>query len=230
MPLLSTRERCVGRFVPIAWALSDIKTALWERDNSNEMTSGAEGPAVVLTTSEQLQVLHSFEKAGLDFRAHCGQTAALMAQPVPYPYFHLLKIMLFCSLTIMGYGQAELMAGSWLSLLLYAITCAVMIGLQEIAVALSDPFGNDTVDLNVNTFLKAARTNALSLLKLQTHHRSGEHAAKAKALQQAMMDAQRMTKTVQPPVTVGTQKVKVAMLAAAGTVITAVTAVGRDSV
>ena len=45
-----------------------------------------------------------------------------------------------------------------------------------------------------------------------------------------MMNAQRMTKTVQPPVTVGTQKVKVAMLAAAGTVITAVTAVGRDSV
>ena len=55
----------------------------------------------------QLTIYGSFETAALQFRAHCGQTAALMAQPIPYPYFHALKTLLILSLLSLGYAEVR---------------------------------------------------------------------------------------------------------------------------
>lgn len=202
-------------FVPIVWALSDIKTALWERDG-NILQTGSTPPSLpkdtpaaqgtptasgrpatakdvptdtgspkvkskvrlpVLTTMPQLKIFDSFESAGFAFRAHCGQTAALMAQPVPYPYFHTLKLLLLLSLMVVGYAQVQLLNDKWVtSLPLYAMVCGIMIGLQEVAIAMSDPFGDDAIDLDVPGYLRSANTNAVAFLSLfQQQRPAGQH-------------------------------------------------------
>ena len=44
----------------------------------------------------------SQEKA-FAFRGHCGQIHNLLQQPVPFPYFHILNLMLVITLTIVAY-------------------------------------------------------------------------------------------------------------------------------
>ena len=103
--------------------------------------------APVLYTMPQLKIFDSFESHAFAFRGHCGQTNAMMASPVPYPYFHALKILLLLSLGALGYAQASLFKDDpLLSLFLYSTACAIMIGLQEIACAMADPFGDDAID------------------------------------------------------------------------------------
>jgi len=214
-------------FVPLTWALNDIKTALWERDGNILQTgSGAPTPPKdtppaagaspsgrpatakdtptdtgspkvkakvrqpVLTTMPQLKIFDSFETAAFQFRAHCGQTAALMAQPVPYPYFHALKTLLLLSLMVIGYAQVQLLQDKWItSLPLYAMLCGIMIGLQEVAIAMSDPFGDDAIDLDVPGYLKTANTNAVAFLTLFMQQRpAGQHTPLTPGMENPLID------------------------------------------
>ena len=53
-------------------------------------------------------------------------------------------------------------AGHWYFLLLsYIIVCFTMIGLQEIAVAMSDPFGDDDTDFDTTRLLEKCYNNVL---------------------------------------------------------------------
>jgi len=160
-------------------ALSASRTGV--KDTPTDAGSSPSRPkkvrAPVLTTMPQLKIYGSFEAAALQFRAHCGQTAALMAQPIPYPYFHALKTLLILSLVSLGYAQVVLMySQGFFSLPLYMIVCGIMIGLQEVAIAMSDPFGDDAIDLDVPGFLRGAHVNAVAFLTLPQQTRpAGQH-------------------------------------------------------
>jgi len=167
-------------FVPLAWALLDVKSALCagsSTSTTSDATAGSpQGKAAasrasrnsILTTVVQLNIFGSFERTAFGFRGQSGQTHALMAQPVPYPYFHALKLMLLIALVILGYGLAELESGP-MAFSIFTVVIAIMVGLQEVAVAMSDPFGDDAVDLDTKGYLESAEKNArayLDILKL----------------------------------------------------------------
>lgn len=84
-------------FVPLAWALLDVKSALCADSSTSAASDAAAGSPQgkaaasrasrnsILTTMPQLNIFGSFERVAFGFRGHSGQTHALMAQPVPYP-------------------------------------------------------------------------------------------------------------------------------------------------
>jgi len=84
---------------------------------------------------------------------------------VPYPYFHVVKIMLLIALTMTGYALIFVLHGMPVFTVgCFAIICLIMIGLQEIAAAMSDPFGDDEIDFDGERQLATAFNNAVALL------------------------------------------------------------------
>jgi len=51
-----------------------------------------------------------------------------------------------------------------LSMVVYVMICTITIGLQAVAVAMSDPFGSDDLDFDLETFIKGAYDNSISLI------------------------------------------------------------------
>ena len=87
----------------------------------------------------------------------------MLAQPVPFPYFHILTLMIVVILTIISYGLTFL-GNPVLIFVVFFLAAASLIGLKEVAVALSDPFGEDAVDFEVDKFISASYRDCLALL------------------------------------------------------------------
>ena len=158
-------------FLAASWALNEVKLGILK---DRPETPG--GPIKsVLTTMPQLTVFSNFNLIMQEFSGHCIATMEVLQQPVPFPYFHVLKLLLLVSLLILSYALIELLkANVVLSLTCYMVTCMIMIGLQQIAIGMSDPFGNDDVDFDIDVFLKHAYDNAVAKL-LDTRQPNGEY-------------------------------------------------------
>lgn len=136
-------------FLPVHWAMMEAEKQLRIADHSD-------------SKSETLMLQQLQEKA-FAFRGHCGQIHNLLQQPVPFPYFHILNLMLVITLTIVAYILVP--EGDWyLTLFIQFIASLVLLGLKEVAICLADPFGDDAVDFNVDVFLQAAYKNAVANL------------------------------------------------------------------
>ena len=158
-------------FLAASWALNEVKLAILK---DRPETPG--GPMKsVLTSMPQLTIFNMYNAIVQDFSAHCSATMEVLNQPVPFPYFHVLKLLLLLGLLILSYALIELLeANVVLSLFCYVITCTIMIGLEQIAIAMSDPFGFDEVDFDIDGFLKFAYDNAVAKL-LDTRQANGEY-------------------------------------------------------
>lgn len=148
-------------FLAATWALAEVRTAIIK--DKPEREGGPQKSQ--LTTMPQLSIFGNFEKCMEDFCAHCGATMEVLNQPVPFPYFHILKLLLLVALLILSYALIELLlANVFLSLTCYTVACFIMIGLEQIAIGMSDPFGNDEVDFDLDNFLQSAYDNAVAKL------------------------------------------------------------------
>jgi len=85
-----------------------------------------------------------------------------MTQPIPFPYFHTLTLMLSLNLLMCGYAMIEF--STVMTIPVFFIVCLVLLGLKETAVALSDPFGGDDVDFNVDIFMASMLANAKAMI------------------------------------------------------------------
>ena len=70
--------------------------------------------------------------------------------------------MLSVNLVLVAY--ALVFFNTYMSVPCYFITCLVMQGLKEVAVALSDPFGGDDVDFDVQEFMRVILENSKALI------------------------------------------------------------------
>ena len=176
-----------------------------------------------------MSVFEDFEKCVMRFKGHSGQAEALVKMPVPFAYFHILKLLLIVSLAFTSYAIAPSRRHVAVRLLLFSsphpptpthhlpravcTPCAsrhvrprrvrvrrttdqprclypvrsssrfklrpppliaprfvsrslitIIIGLQSIAIAMSDPFGRDDLDFDLQRFLMAAYDNAVAML------------------------------------------------------------------
>lgn len=90
-------------------------------------------------------------------------------QPVPFVYFHVLKLMMMVVNAIIGYELVNVFGEySWtLSVTIFATTCAMLLGLQEIAGVMADPFGSDDTDFDTQRVCADAYNNAVAYMRTQ---------------------------------------------------------------
>jgi hypothetical protein len=90
----------------------------------------------------------------------------LIQQPVPFACFHILKVQILLVLMLVGYSVTCVFEDEWyFSMAAYAFICFVLIGLQEIAVAMADPFGSDDMDFETNKIIETTYINVLGYLR-----------------------------------------------------------------
>lgn len=131
------------------WALGEVKAALLEeqfqQDSECEMRETRyAAKSGQLTSWAHLATFNRFEDVAREFTGFTNATMETLAQPVPFPYFHILKLLLLVSLTILGYTLVDLTDASFvLSVPVFFTTEFILIGMSQIATGMSDPFGED---------------------------------------------------------------------------------------
>jgi len=152
-------------FLPITWSLSAVRKAI-----AHGSGAGKSGRLGELSPAA-LMAFHSFEQTAFKMRGSMGALANMKAQPIPFAYFHALKVAVLSMLGMVGYWMVDLLYGQplYISLLTFAVFEAMTLGLLEVAVAMSDPFGEDEVDIDTQSLSLAAYTNAVALLGDKTN-------------------------------------------------------------
>ena len=112
--------------------------------------------------------VRSFEQYVLSLRANGAKISNLLKQPVPYPMYHLLMLMLNVNLIVTSYAMIE--ANTVMSIPVFFIICFVCLGLKETSVALSDPFGMDAVDFETDVFMARIMINTKELISRQANY------------------------------------------------------------
>jgi len=138
-------------FLPVYWGLCECREQLW-----------INGPGK--TTQSEVLKMQMLEDKALKFRGHCSQIINQLKQPVPWPYFHILNLILTVALITLAYSLVSLghIAVTFPVLTVYMIG---VLGLKSVAVQLADPFGTDDVDFELEKFMKGAQGNAQAMLE-----------------------------------------------------------------
>lgn len=91
-----------------------------------------------------------------------------MIVQVPFPYFHLLNLLVLFNLVMISYAATSL--ACWpLSLLTVICATFVVLGMRTVAIALSDPFGHDLTDFALEPFMKTAYSEAVAQLRVPAY-------------------------------------------------------------
>lgn len=90
-----------------------------------------------------------------------------MAMPIPFPYYHLMNLILVLNLIMLALLFASLK--SWLTLFPFGTALLVFMGLREVSTALSDPFGMDAVDFPIAQYLDYTFDHAVCLTESFSH-------------------------------------------------------------
>jgi len=157
-------------FLPLVWALAEVEDALLPKPVDKPDASRAELEQLRKQANAERYVvsdlLSNFRELAFAFRGHCGQITNWLKQPVPFPYFHVLTVLLVIDLMLISYALVNLEGTPWyLTSLVYVICCFAFLGLREVAVAMSNPFGDDAIDFDLEAMLAGAYKNCVALLR-----------------------------------------------------------------
>ena len=97
--------------------------------------------------------------SALKLRAASCKICNLLNLPIPLPYFHTLVVLQNVCFAIMSWSLLSFV--SFLTPIVLFFAVLVMVGLREVAVALSNPFGKDDVDFPIDKWIAQLRANAL---------------------------------------------------------------------
>jgi hypothetical protein len=137
-------------FLPLVWALGDIEAAL--------ARSSLSPPAHASLSA-------AFRSLAFDFRGHCGQIVNWLNQPVPFPYYQFLTLLLVVDLLMVSYWLVTMDFSPALTFSVYFLISTSFLGLREAAIAMTDPFGTDDIDFDVEGMLFGAYSAAVACLK-----------------------------------------------------------------
>jgi len=106
--------------------------------------------------------LGPFQATVLKLRGHADAIISSHNQPVPFPYYHTLTLMLSLNLFLMAYSMIEF--ETVMTIPCFFVIALVSLGLKETAVALADPFGGDDVDFETEKFLEKMTSDATAIM------------------------------------------------------------------
>jgi len=170
-------------WLPMTWGLQEVKAGLLVKLRSRSHVGHDALTADDLLGDPGLMTVYSaFESVALNFRHFCSETLEIMNMPVPYAYFHATKLLLLSALMIISYSLIEeevrfdiveddtpifLRRDEWnlvISLAVYVVISGIMIGLHAIGVRMSDPFGDDDTDFDIEAMLSSAYNTCFEIL------------------------------------------------------------------
>lgn len=113
----------------------------------------------------QHELLERFRKLALALRFHYGQINNGRKLQVPFPYFHLVNMLIVFNLLMIAYAVVPLAA--WpIGIIAVATASFTIIGMRSVAIGLSDPFGKDQVDFDLEPFMCDAYDEAIAMLRI----------------------------------------------------------------
>ena len=129
-----------------------------------EVAAAIEGSTQLPSNDDQL--MYHFRELAFQFRGHCGQITNELAEPVPFPYFHMLTFLLFADLLAISWALVTLRIHPALTVTVYVVVLLLFAGLRQVAVDMSNPFGEDEIDVRCppRTRVGLPATHAASLL------------------------------------------------------------------
>eukprot|EP00288_Rhodomonas_lens_P014600 CAMPEP_0177707190 /NCGR_PEP_ID=MMETSP0484_2-20121128/9619_1 /TAXON_ID=354590 /ORGANISM="Rhodomonas lens, Strain RHODO" /LENGTH=575 /DNA_ID=CAMNT_0019218687 /DNA_START=142 /DNA_END=1869 /DNA_ORIENTATION=- len=111
---------------------------------------GEKGNPMLNTEFEQTALMTNLKKEIIGMRQSIGTIDNSMLFPIPFQYYHIVNVTLVVFLHLLAYGflfMADKL-GSVFSLVAYPLVAFVLMGLLEVANAMSDPFGSDACDFS----------------------------------------------------------------------------------
>mmetsp|Transcript_29158 Transcript_29158/g.61994 ORF Transcript_29158/g.61994 Transcript_29158/m.61994 type:complete len:379 (+) Transcript_29158:84-1220(+) len=88
----------------------------------------------------------------------------IITMPVPFQYFQLLNMMVTFVLLIMSYAMSHKV--SFFGSISFFLIELVLIGMLEVAIQLSDPFGEDDVDFSVHDWALEHASTAINIIEM----------------------------------------------------------------
>ena len=119
-------------FLPLIWAQREVAASI---DASTQLPSNDD------------QLMYHFRELAFQFRGHCGQITNELAEPVPFPYFHMLTLLLFADLLAISWALVSLRMHPALTVTIFVLLLLLFAGLRQVAVDMSNPFGEDAIDV-----------------------------------------------------------------------------------
>ena len=119
-----------------------------------------------------------------------------LSLPVPLPYYHSLHLLMHINFCLYTYALCDF--NSNLTPLVLFLIVLITVGMSEVAVALSNPFGTDDVDFPVNKWIVDLRSMALVVHPLNSVAAWPNELARRDAAVELQPALQSPTATVPP--------------------------------
>merc|ERR1719375_1471392 len=87
----------------------------------------------------------------------------VLALPIPYPYYHVMNLVLIFNLLILSIICASF--STYQTVIPFLISVMFFLGLREVSAALAEPFNGDDSDFPIDAFLQYAFDTAICLLE-----------------------------------------------------------------
>ena len=160
--------------VALVWALDEAKNLVGEWSQAETARHRDLGQGM-----RDEVILQQFREVAFKFRGHCGQIVNLLSQPIPFPYFHLLHVIMLCQLLLLAYTLGTYDGLEfYLAIPSMGIITTILIGLRSLAAQLSNPFGDDLTDFPLEAFMVGAFKNSKALLMEAPHELGREDAGR----------------------------------------------------
>ena len=138
--------------VALVWAIDGRSTSSASGRRRRRRATATSGRACEIEV-----ILQQFREVAFKFRGHCGQIVNLLSQPIPFPYFHLLHVIMLCQLLLLAYTLGTYDGLEfYLAIPSMGIITTILIGLRSLAAQLSNPFGDDLTDFPLEAFMVSA--------------------------------------------------------------------------
>jgi len=122
------------------------------------MKDGFDSTAGAKMYSTPLKVLHKL-------RFTVWEIHDTRSMPMPFQYFHLLKTAVLANLLLWAYVMA--LTDSIFSVFVYFMAEIILMGLMELASQLSDPFGDDDVDFDLDSWCASCLADTTLLTEFE---------------------------------------------------------------
>jgi len=141
---LLTEQEC-DRLESSSPSLRWFRTLSWSAQLAQEMceTGGME-------KSDNDQIIGEI----LSIRGAMNRVSFQAQLPVPFPYYHIITILCFAFVLVYSYAVVFVKSSIWFVTLIYLVPLFGFSGMREVAIAMSDPFGDDDVDLPVGDYVR----------------------------------------------------------------------------
>mmetsp|Transcript_57228 Transcript_57228/g.134712 ORF Transcript_57228/g.134712 Transcript_57228/m.134712 type:complete len:592 (+) Transcript_57228:150-1925(+) len=128
-----------------SWSVIAMKKIM----NTNP-PKGEKGSPMLNSDFEQTALLTNLKEEIVGMRGAIGTIDNGMLFPIPFQYYHVVNLTLWIWLFLLAYAMLFINGGlgSVFSLIAYPLITFVMLGLVEVANAMSDPFGGEGCGFN----------------------------------------------------------------------------------